>query len=402
MLRALTAAQTAGKSFALLLAAAYVLLPIGAHLAGVEHDYFLQTAAIAAVGALFVFLGSRIGLLDGIRLPSLGVKFDSFLVAVWGSFLLFVLVACVTAERIPALAALQGADPDTLVVLRERFLKAREGWQSSFVYVNAVLAGALVPYSLALMLLHRHRYRWLCFGFFLIYCLSFVEKVFFLKAAIPLAYLVFQRRIVSVIRPVALIGGAVGVLALVTALSGVGSTADRDGSDDYFSTSYVAQSPLQFIGWRAVVIPVVSAADTLRVFEEEYRGKPMMGATSALLAAPLGVEKVNLEREVFAAQWGQNETETGNTNSVYLTEAYVNFGYAGVVAFSLVVGLILRLFARSEDEAFRSLWMLFCFALFVGPLTGTLFSNGFALVILISLAVRFEVPGVPAQAEAPA
>jgi hypothetical protein len=141
---------------------------------------------------------------------------------------------------------------------------------------------------------------------------------------------------------------------------------------------------------------VVTAADALRVFDEEYGGRPLLGASSSLLAGLFGLERVNVEREIFAFQWGQNETETGNANSVYLTEAFLNFRWAGVVVFSLVVGLVLRLFARSRDEALRSLWPLFCFTIFVAPLTGTLFSNGFLVVIALSLVVALQDGGEPA------
>ena len=115
-----------------------------------------------------------------------------------------------------------------------------------------------------------------------------------------------------------------------------------------------------------------------------------MGATSTVIAGLTGKEKIQFERDVFAAQWGQNETGTGSSNSLYVTEAFVNFGHAGVVIFSVLVGLILRFFAQSKDEAFRSLWMLFALGVYTAPLTGMLFSNGFLVLMLISARIRFD------------
>jgi hypothetical protein len=399
MLKALTRAESAATAFAVALAAAYGLLPFAVHRLVTDDPYFLQLARIAGLGAACVVVGSRLGVLDGLgRLQKRAVESRVFVAVVWGAFLGFVIVACVTADRIPFVAALEGTDPETLALLRERFLKAREGWQSIFVYINAVLAGALVPYSLMLMLLRRHRWRWVFFGVFLVYCVSFVEKVFFFKAFIPFAFLVFQGKIASIKRPGVILAGALGVLVLLTVISGASERNESGTSEDFFSTAFSAQGAGAFLAWRAIAVPVVTAADTLRVFEDEYGGRPLLGASSSLLAGVLGRERVSVERDVFAAQFGQTETETGSANAVYLTEAYLNFGYAGVAIFSLVIGLILRLFARSQDEALRSLWMLFCFSVFVGPLTATLISNGFLFVLILSSAARFE-EGTFAEAE---
>jgi len=161
MLRALTRAESAAWIFAGAIALAYGVLPLAVHLWFLENEYFVQLAQIASVGGVCVVLGSRLPLLDRLEdLPRWTIREDVFLAAIWGAFLAFVALATITAERIPFVAALQGVDPETLAVLREQFLKAREGWQASFPYVNAVLAGALVPYALMLMMIHRHRLRW--------------------------------------------------------------------------------------------------------------------------------------------------------------------------------------------------------------------------------------------------
>ena len=72
------------------------------------------------------------------------------------------------------------------------------------------------------------------------------------------------------------------------------------------------------------------------------------------MSSAFGLHRVEFERLVFAYEWGQNAAGTGSTNSVYVIEAFVNFGWAGVAIFSAVVGLMFRVFAQSEDEAFRA------------------------------------------------
>ena len=313
VLGALTRATSAATLLASALVVTYVLLPLGVYLLGVEHEFFLQLAGVSALGSACIWLGSRLPFLDRLVVDDLakrGVALDAFLVVVWGSFVLFVVLVVATAERVPFLAALQGADPETVAFLRERFLKAREGWQSVFVYVNALLAGTLVPYSLALMLLRRHRWRWMALAFFVIFCLSFVEKVFFLKAAIPVLYLVAQQVVPTSLKPRTVLAGGLLLLALGTVTAGSGTLRDEAAGGDFFTTGFAAQGPLAFVAWRAVAIPVLTAADALRVFQEEHGGRNLGGASSSMLAGLLGKERVNVERQVFAAQFG--EAETGN------------------------------------------------------------------------------------------
>ncbi len=393
LLTLLTRAESGAIVFAVVLLLAYTVLPLALYLWQGGNPYYLQLAGIAVVGAPCVVIGSRIKVIRSSRghvagRPSRAVL--PFVVAVWTAFTSFVILACVTADRIPIVAALQGVDADTLVLLRERFLKAREGWEESFVYINAILAGALVPYSLMLAMLRRFRYRWVLFVVFLVYCVSFVEKAFFLKAILPLMYLVAQRRISTRVRPRVLIAATAGVLVFVTVASGTGSRSARPSGEEFFSTSFATEGPIAFLAWRTVAVPVVTAADTLLVFEQVFGSRPLMGATSSLLAGTFGQERVNVERQVFAAQWGQTETETGSSNSVYLTEAFLNFGYIGVVMFSIAIGMIFGAFAASRDEAFRSLWMLFALSVSVAPLTATLFSSGFLLIVALSLVFKLD------------
>ncbi len=145
--------------------------------------------------------------------------------------------------------------------------------------------------------------------------------------------------------------------------AGSGSLEEVSG-DPFFSVSYAPQGGLQHLIWRSVAIPLVTAADAIRVLQEQFSGQPLWGATSSFVASLFGMERIEFERLVFAAQWGQNETGTGSSNSVYITEAFINFGWSGVVIFSFLIGLMMRMFAVSRDEAFRALWPLFAFGVY--------------------------------------
>ena len=150
------------------------------------------------------------------------------------------------------------------------------------------------------------------------------------------------------------------------------------------SAVYQPISPLDYFVWRAFAVPIYTAADTLIVHEQKYKGELLMGSTSSFLSSVFGLQRVNLERYVFEYQFG-GWNETANSNAVFIVDAYANFGLLGVIFFSLFVGQLFRWFRISPDIGFKSLWPLFAFILFNASLIGTLFSNGFLYMVLHAL-----------------
>lgn len=393
LLAALTSARSGPLLLCLGMLVAYCLLPLIIDAASSGTVRFGILATMTTVSVLAVLAGALTPVLDpwtSGRLPRLAVGSGTFNAAVWTPFLLFACVAWATAPEIPLIAALSGADPNEIAILREQFLKAREGWQASFVYINAIFSGALLPYSLALMFLHGMRVRWLAAGFFFLFCISFLEKVFFFKIALPMLYLILQGKAHTRLSPRMMVLGMCAILAAVTVFSGSGQLGAIQG-DGFFSVTYVPEGGLAHLLWRSVAIPMVTAADAIRVLAEHFNDQPLLGATSSFLAGMFGMERIEYERMVFAAQWGQNETGTGSANSVFFTEAFVNFGWLGVILFSYVVGLLMRMFAVSRDEAFKALWLLFAFGVYTSGLIGMLLSNGFILLFIMALFVRIRV-----------
>ena len=250
------------------------------------------------------------------------------------------------------------------------------------MYINALFTGAILPMSISLLFIHKYRFRWLFCILFLFYSFSFVEKAFFLKLALPLMYLVAMKRIKTPLGPTSAVALVAILLIIISSVAGVGSdTGNSVGTGEFFSRAYEPTGVISHIIWRTFAVPVFTAADAIAVYLDYFRGRPLWGATSSFISF-FGGERIQFERLVFEAQWGQNETGTGSSNTVYLVEAFINFGYTGVILLSLFVGQSLRWMANSKDEAFRSLWPLYCFNLYSSGLIGILLSNGFILVFL--------------------
>jgi hypothetical protein len=190
------------------------------------------------------------------------------------------------------------------------------------------------------------------------------------------------------------VGASVIILYLITMLaSGGKSKADTVYSSfeisKFFTAGHHPSGVEQFLLWRSVAVPIFTASDTLVVFDKEFGGQPLLGSTSSLIAAIFSMERINIERHVFAYEFG-GWNDIGNANAVFITDAYVNFIWAGVVLFSMFVGQSLRWFWKSKDEAFKSLWMLYCLMLFSSSLIGVMLSTGFLFMFIHALFFRLK------------
>lgn len=353
---------------------------------------YTHLGIIALTSAAIIFVSSR-GFRSVRQLDlRFVISFEAFIFIIWVPFLITIALILVTAPAIPIVTALTGGSADLVALQREEFLKGREGVAGLFVYANAFFTGALVPYTIALMFLHRFKWRWALTALFLAYSLSFVEKAFFLKVLVPIIYLFSVGMIRSYFGPKATLSLAFLVLLFVTTITGSGSDVVAGTSANFFQATYSPPSPLMHIIWRSLAVPLFTAADSLTVFHVYFFDTPLLGATSSFIAALFGLQRVPYELIVFQFQWGQNEAGTGSSNAVFLIEAFVNYGWAGVVVFSIVVGRLFKLFADSDNEALRSVWPLLALGLYTSGLVGQLLSNGFIVLLILEVFVRIKEP----------
>lgn len=315
-------------------------------------------------------------------LPRIIINYQILLFLIFVLFILVVFVIFITAPQIPIIESLRGADAEDLAEHREAFLKARTGWESSLSYIVAIITGAVMPYLIAMSFEKEYRYRFVYALFFFLYCVSFLEKAFFLKLVIPVFFILYGK---SSNKKLFLIKGAVGLVSLLMfmfILAGMSSSPSQENDEGVFSLLFTPTNVTEKLLWRAGVVPIITALDGVRVFINELNGQYLMGASSSILALFTGVERINFERLLFQNQFGG--AETGNANQFFGIEAYINFGYAGVFLFAAIVGWIVRYAIRSGDKVLVAMMPLFFYYLYSAGLIGTIFSNGFLLLFLMT------------------
>jgi len=339
----------------------------------------INIASLSYLGFLVsLFLSPSIS----IPFPRLIIDYQKLLFLVFLVFLLVVFIIFFTAPRIPILESLRGANAEDLAEHRESFLKARTGWESSLGYIVALITGAVMPYLIAMSFEKNYRYRFVYALFFFLYCVSFLEKAFFLKLLIPLFFILYGKS--SNKKLFLLKGGAFlfSLLAMMFILAGVNSNTAAASDEDAFSLLYTPTGVSEKIFWRAGVVPIITALDGIRVFVNDLNSQFLMGATSSVLAFFTGAERINFERLLFQSQFGG--AETGSANQFYGIEAFINFGYPGVFLFAIMVGWIVRYAIKSGDKVLVAMMPLFFYYLYSAGLIGTIFSNGFLLLFLMT------------------
>ncbi len=383
--------------FAGLLLLVYAVVPTIAYFTLAENEALLQLALICVIAVAAMLVGARIPLFDARFRPEaqrIAIPEDQFILGTWVAMVVFVVVTFATAPTIPILSALSGAGAD-LSQERGEFLKGRQGAGAVLIYISTFLTNTVVPYSIIVLYAAKSRWRHVAGLLFFCFCISFLQKALFLNLVLPmLAFMALAGRLKGK-SFLSIIGACAGLLIVTTALSVATEASDTAAiSGDYLSALYVPTGPLDYFLWRTFAVPIFTAVDTLIVHAEQFGGRPLLGATSSLLASITGVERINLERFVFEHQFG-SWNDIANSNAVFITDAFVNFGQIGVVLFGLAVGVVFRCFEKSKDIAFKCMWPLFAFVLFSSPLIGMMFSNGFLYMLIHALFIRLSARPKP-------
>lgn len=357
----------------------YIIIPFF-FIKDYDRTYLNQLIFLMSFSVLFYIIGLNIGQAKK-KSRMYSVDFNKVINWFFILFLVIVFVIIITARNIPLISFFKGASSADLTIFREDFLKARAGWEASLNYIISIINSSFLPYLICASFIIKHKKRFLYAGVFLLYSISFLEKAYFFKLALPLFFLYFftvKNKFRFVIKGVILI---FGILVLMFIITGTKESIFVRNYESFFSIYYNANGPIEGMFWRAFVVPVATAVDGLKVFTTMFNGELLNGSTSSLISLITNQPRVNFERYLYQEQFGG--VETGNANQVYVIEAFINFGLVGVILFSFIVGRIVRFCILKRDIVLIAILPLFLYSLFNSGLIGNLFSNGFILFFIL-------------------
>ena len=341
-----------------------------------------------------VFSSKSFYWIKNIRKFNLGVTFFPFTILT--AYLGITAYAAFTIDQVALVAVFKGANIDELSKSRGDFLGNRIGWESALPYLYTILKMALMPYAVATLFFIRHRFRFYFLLIFLVTLSLTLEKSLILVALIPLIILAANSPIkkVKVKRIVFILLVLIGAISFLSR-GGIGSAMEGVQSDNsnaaFIPIDYQLfknDSQMGYILNRVVWIPFATAIDWLKYKDQVLDGRYSLGSSIGVVAAALGVPKANFEKEVFRFQWGQNEDETGTSNTVFFVDAFVNFSWFGVIVYAAILAAIVRVIAVSDNIPAKSAVYVSLFYLSFNSLPPILFSGGLVFLLLIMLLVK--------------
>lgn len=344
------------------------------------------------------------------------IDLNAFSISIAALYALLVIVSCVTAEHIPLFEAFKGATASDLAADRTAFLAGRTGYGQALNYVYSIMSKALMPLAMAYGFYARRKWRYAALVLIVIGSSLSLSKGSFLCVSAPLvALFLMQRRwagaalalagfILSVGIMYYLASGALGArLELEQPVREVPSeavyeTAVAMPSDTPMEYNvFGKRTQLLLIANRIAWIPYATAIDWFRYQKEKLDGDYVLGRSIRPIATITGQERLYLEREVAALQWGGYSGAT--SNALYLADAWLNWGIFGVIIYSAIFAATIKLIASSGQPPLMAasvipVWIA-CFA----ALPPVFFSAGLGL--LLAMAIIFRDTSRPTECQLP-
>lgn len=324
------------------------------------------------------------------------LKWQAITLLVFLVYFSVIIYACFTAPGIALVAALKGVPMGELSGLREEFLRTREGWEKGLNYIYSICITSLVPFAIAKMFVVKARFRFFMLFAFLLSLALTLEKGRTVVAMLPLVVLYVNsgdhKKAYRAIYALVLIVGLISIVARggLTSNEATTTSAALEGVPEQYNLFKGESGQGYYIMNRVGYIPYITAIDWLNYREQVLRGDDVNGRSIGIVAFLLDQEKINLEREVFAFQWGQNDTGTGSSNTAYFVDAYLNFGVFGVIIYSLILSFIVRIVVISNDAALISCLSIPLLYVCFTSLPAVLFSGGLGFLFILALMFKID------------
>lgn len=324
-------------------------------------------------------------------------------------------IASATADHIPLLAAFQGAPSADLSEYRETFLRTRTGVWQALNYAYVICNNSVMPIVVTYAFWRRKSWRYIALAIFVLGLSLTLQKGAIASAALPLiALFLMERRFKSALAVVAMMFAVIGLMYVLAGgrLAASATTAPISvesaiAADDPILNASSVPAKYNLLGRndqlslafnRIAWIPYVTAIDWLRYQRDVLGGDLVLGRSIKPVAALMGVPSIDLEREVSALQWGQNATGTASSNSVYFVDAWVNFSIFGVIAYSALFALTIKLIVTTGFPPLVASAIVPVYTAGFVALPPVFLSGGLAIFFVLAVLMRLRPRPVPIAA----
>lgn len=164
--------------------------------------------------------------------------------------------------------------------------------------------------------------------------------------------------------------------------------ADHWAIENFRKQNVFGPGQISFVINRVLWIPYITAYDWLGFFHKKLSGEYLLGRTSGLIGLITGKPNFPMEREVFSYQFGGTALTTAAANACFLVDAFVNFGWIGVIVYAGLFSVLTWVVVKQGNLAMQACYYYFALQASMGGLSGVLFSNGMIFLICLAFFVR--------------
>lgn len=309
-------------------------------------------------------------------------------------------VASLSTDAVPLIEAVKGASASDLAGHRNDFLRTRVGSGQVLNYAFAIFSQGLLPFATTYAFWTRASWRWLALGIFTAGVFLTLSKAAFLCVAAPLiALFLMQGRYRAA--GAALLAFVASLAVMYVLASGLIGAWEQKSRNEPVAAKQVEmpgdvpishnvfgekKSPALLVANRIVWIPYATAIDWFQFQKERLNGSYVLGLSIRPIAFMLGKQRLSLETKVADFEWGD---ASGNTsNAVFFADAWLNWGPLGVVVYSMLFALTIKVIATSGYPPLIAASVLPVWIACFSALPPVYFSAGLGFLLLFALLVR--------------
>lgn len=352
--------------------------------------YSIKVAIIIATALLFFWGGWKLtGKIKIIQLTYNECKLSAYFFSL---IFLFSLLYIFKDNPAPLLSNLLGSDM-TSSELRALATKGKSGFDS--IINGMAFASSYIGIGLlSIYFFHKNaKLKWIILAVATFFLLLNGQKSRFIIVFIPIIIILIHQNKFKQLKTSMILGAI--TLFLVMTVYGFSDfekinenikyqdtqTRLTEGGRDLFST----QTTSNFVIHRKFWIPFITAIDWLRYKEQYLPDQLLLGASIPGVSSIFGMERINLDNEVFKFQFNASSSSLGAANTFFAFDALINFGWIGVIGISIISGSIFVIIWKGLAYPFNIIIFVWLYSYQSSSLQALLLGGGMFIPLILIL-----------------
>lgn len=282
---------------------------------------------------------------------------SKFEIITWLALISILVCLTLISGNLPIWTALTGASWEKILSDRLMFDLNKSGWISLVTYSGILITSTALPYFTTKSFILNHKYKWIKLLISSLILVSGLNKISFLKVALPILTLSFIKKDFKLLSKLSFFSLCFLFLISFIGRGGIGSLINQENqqlkTDAKIETGTKSvEEASSFIVYRAFQIPYMTASTWIDYYQKHNLEKNQPIITNRTLSLIFNQPLVPLEQDIINYQFSADKTRfNGYANTTYFIDAWVKFGKVGFFIVIILVPLFfsLQIYAIPKD-----------------------------------------------------